>query len=225
MLLSHDLAAFFSYTFLFKEMNIAEIERCIKGCKIALKDFNKKDLIASFDTETLSVGFVLEGECQVVRSCSGSIIPINKLKKFAPFGVASAFSSEHKYTTKVIASRPCKIVFIDRDDLLKLLSENSHVALNIIQFLSNRISFLNDKISTFSNSDCVAKVARLLVLDAERNKSENFIFNCKVAAETLNIGRASLYRAIKSLSELGYISHENKKIIIKNINGLKGISE
>ncbi len=223
MLTATQLAEFFSKTFLFKNIDLKTIEDILQRLNLNYTEFQKKETICSFDSEERRVGFILTGECIINRITAETVIPINRLQAYSSFGIASTFSEQHKYLTQIVALRPSKIVFIERRDIISLLKLSPEISLNIIEFLSDRIGFLNDKISTFSINDCALKVARFIVLKNEAEKSNCIKFSCKTAAETLNIGRASIYRALKILTDLEYIEHESKKIIIKNINGLKGI--
>ena len=105
--------------------------------------------------------------------------------------------------------------------MLYLVKNEPEIAINIIYFLGNRIAFLNDKISTFSSDNTEQKVAKFLVYEVQKNDSLTFAFNCKKTSEALNIGRASLYRAIDSLTQRGILTLENKIINISDLDGLE----
>ena len=95
--------------------------------------------------------------------------------------------------------------------------------MNIIEFLTEKINFLNDKIAAFSGGSVEEKLASHILLLSKKNNSLEFDFNKKKSAEALNCGRASLYRAISALESAGYISLDNKKIIINDPEGLERI--
>ncbi len=97
--------------------------------------------------------------------------------------------------------------------------------MNVIRFMSERILFLNEKIATFSGDNVEQKLARLLLCEKIYTDSCEFAFNKKKAAETINSGRASLYRALESLAEKGLITFDNKIIKIIDLCGLERISK
>jgi hypothetical protein len=94
----------------------------------------------------------------------------------------------------------------------------------LIEFLTEKIEFLNKKIATFSSDSVEEKLASYLLMKSEKLGCA-FPFNCKVGAEFINAGRASLYRGISSLSDKKLIKLENKKIYILDLPGLERITK
>ena len=86
-------------------------------------------------------------------------------------------------------------------------------------------SFLNKKIATFSSDTVEQKFSNFLLNESKMQDCLSLSLNISKIATTLNVGRASLYRAIDSLSESKIIELENKKIIISDLEGLERISK
>ena len=106
-----------------------------------------------------------------------------------------------------------------------MIESNHKISLNIIKFLSNRISFLNEKISTFSSDNVEQKFANYILSCLKNIDGLSFEINLKKTAESINSGRASLYRAIDSLSKKSIIKIENKTIFIIDPQGLERIAK
>ena len=87
--------------------------------------------------------------------------------------------------------------------------------------MSNKIAFLNKKISTFTSDTVEDKLAKFILHEYRRLGTVEIPFNCQRAAISINAGRASLYRAIASLSEAKIVKLENKKIYILDLKGLE----
>ena len=102
-----------------------------------------------------------------------------------------------------------------------MIESSSAVAMNVIRFLAGKIDFLNQKIATFSSDTVEDKLANFLLNEHKKHGSNEFLLNCKRTAEAISAGRASLYRAIASLTDAGIIKLENKKIIILDPQGLE----
>lgn len=219
--------AFISDTFLFKNIDAEKIASLTDGLEISVRNYETGDLIYTHSEFDRSIGFVFDGEC-VVEKSRGEIlppIPLNKLKRFDSFGVLTIFSGASKYPTDVRARKASTVVFISEKDIRNLIQREPQTALNIIEFMANKIDFLNDKISTFSADNVEQKLSKFLLLEHRKYNSMTFDFNCKRTSESLNAGRASMYRAIDSLSGKGIIKLENKKIFISNLEGLERISK
>ena len=92
----------------------------------------------------------------------------------------------------------------------------------MIEFLAERVSFLNKKIATISAGAVEDKLSRYLVGLYDQFGSTIDGFNKQNVAKILGAGRASLYRALTSLSEKGAIKIEKNSLKIINIEKLKG---
>ena len=172
------------------------------------------------------MGFVLDGSCVVERQrTDGVSIPLNQLSAGDAFGVISVFSDSGEFPTFIKAKKEATILFFDKSDVFYLVKNEPEIALNIIGFLGDRIAFLNNKISTFSADNTEQKVAKFLIYEVKKQGALSFDFNCKKTSEALNIGRASLYRAIDSLTQDGIVKLENKIINIPDLDGLERITK
>ena len=84
---------------------------------------------------------------------------------------------------------------------------------------------MNKKIATYSSDSVVQKFSNFLLNESSKQNCLTLSLNISKIATALNVGRASLYRAIDSLSEGKIIKLENKKIIISDLEGLERISK
>ena len=103
---------------------------------------------------------------------------------------------------------------------MRLISIEPDVSMNVIKFLAGRVSFLNKKIATLSNTSAEEKLS-VFLLEQYREHGAEFSINCKKVSEALSLGRASLYRALKQLEDEGTIKYDTKKIYINDPKGLE----
>lgn len=216
-------SSFLENTFLFKSVDKEYIDSLLENSRIEENDYQKGETIYSPADFDRKIGFVKQGECIVGRQTGSGIIPLNTVKKFDSFGILAIFSPRDDFPTTVIAKTPCKIIFFSADTINALIEKDTRISLNVIRFLTQKINFLNDKIAAFSSGTIEEKLANYLIALKKKHNSTEFEFNKKKSAEALNCGRASLYRAINALQESGYISFDNKKIIINDPEGLERI--
>ena len=216
-------SAFFANTFLFKGISAEDIELMLKTIKVEEKSYQKGEIIYSPDSFDKKVCFIYRGECVVGRQTSGSVIPLNTASEHDSFGILTCFSDRDEFPTVVTAKNTCTVLFIYPDSLNKLIEQSTAISLNIINFLTQKISFLNDKIAAFSGGSIEEKLANYILTLKKKYNSLEFDFNKKKSAEALNCGRASLYRGIDALKSAGFITLEDKKIIITDLNGLERI--
>ena len=169
--------------------------------------------------------FLLTGRAEVQAVKAGRIVPLNLLDPPGLFGAASLFQEEKGYVARIIALSPSKILFIPQDLLTDFMRRDFKMVENYLMFLSQRIRFLNKKIAAFTQSGAEGKLARYL-LDVAVNQGKNSILlptSIQGIAKILNLGRASLYRALDTLSEMGFIVREGKTVRLLDIPGLKSL--
>ena len=221
-----DYFAFLKNTFLFSGMDEIDAERVYEILSPEEAAFFRTEVIYSPEHYSSSMGFVLKGECAVCRIRSnGSSVPLNSLKPYDSFGITAVFSSEDTFPTLIYAKKATKVVFLTQKKVLEAINAYPQLAINIIKFFTGRVEFLNKKIATLTSCGCDEKLASLLCNEYKKRGTDSFTLNCKAAAESLGIGRASLYRGIKSLTDEGYIDYVDNKIFIKDPKGLEGITK
>ena len=217
-----DLSDFWVKTFLFKDIDKDIVSKLLKLIEPEKKCFEKNQFIYTKEAYKRKVGFVVTGKCSIVRkSAEGANINLNTLNPTDSFGITAALSQD-EFLTDVMAVKRTEVLFISEKDILFLVENNSKIALNLINFLTDRISFLNRKIATFSSANADKKLASFL-LNEEKKYGSCFVINCKKTAESIGTARASFYRALNNLINSNLISFQNKKIYIIDPEGLKGM--
>ena len=213
---------FLKQLFLFKDVDNEIIDRLIDKISPEVKEFERNELIYSPLVYEEKIGFIIEGACEVRRVHTyGAYTPLNLLKPGDPFGIIPVLATEPQFPTEIYAKKHSAVLFITKTDFLHLMSISSAVALNVNRFLADRIVFLNSKIRTFSGSSAEEKLVNYILTASRTASSTSFPFNRKRTSELLNIGRASLYRALDSLRERGLITYDTKKIYIIDLAGLE----
>ncbi len=213
---------FFPTTFLFDSMSSDEIEDALRHIRPQITEYKRGDLIFSPEEYETKVGFILDGKCEVLHMRSEmSAVSLNILDKRRSFGILAALSAAEEYPTTIRAKTGCKILFITQGDLLTLINKSPKIAQNVIKFLSGKITFLNKKIATFSAESVEKKLAAHLLSEMQKYGSRIFPFNCKKCSESINSGRASVYRILEEFEIQGYVKHVERKIYINDPQGLE----
>ena len=161
-------------------------------------------------------------DCECVEFLPGVII-LNSFSQGGVFGAAGLFSDMEGYVSEIQAIRKSKVLFLPEEMLHSLFMRMPVAAENYIRYLSGRIRFLNNRIDSFTGGSAERRVA-VFLLDAASKAGKADIrlaITFTDLAESLNIGRASLYRAMDSLVEAGLISRKAKEISILNVAGLR----
>ncbi len=161
------------------------------------------------------------GSLLVFREHNGARVLLNEIKAPGVVGAASLFGGEYMYNTTVQAKKRCQILLLQQNLMNELVRENGDFAVNYIAFLSDKIRFLNKRIASFTSGSAMSRLAGYL-LSREENGTCS-VSRTKLASE-LDIGRASLYRAIDTLAQSSAISTDGKSIIILDRDKLLSLS-
>ena len=154
------------------------------------------------------LGVVLEGTVAVDQAIGIRRTRMRTMGVGQVFGAAALYGGDASYVTEISAKTACAVAFFDQAQISGWLSTHPRIAENYIRFLSDRIRFLNRRITTLSGEDVQQKLAVYLQAVASDAVSVNMV----QLAQQLNVGRSSLYRALDALEQAGQIRREGKRI-------------
>ena len=215
-----DYVNFLSKTFLFNGVESNEIKNILVKHPYTIEDYNRTQFISGTPTDG-RVGFIVYGGLDVIRSRGdGSATLLNRLSPGDSFGILSVFSNEQN-STQIYVSKNSKVLFFSKEQVLSIVNNNLRISMNTINFLADRVSFLNRKIETFSGVRVENRLASFIIQECKKQNNSTITFNLKKCSETINAGRASVYRAISSLESNGLILFNKKTIIITDLEGLE----
>ena len=136
------------------------------------------------------------------------------LKTIGPgqcFGAAALFCPAEDYVTTVQAETAALLVFLPHQWLVRLFETYPQASVAYIAFLSQRIRFLNRKIDSFTAPSAQEALCRHL-LAIQQDGVARISGGYSQLARSLNMGRASLYRALDALEAEGRIRRDGKAI-------------
>ena len=206
---------FLSNTFIFNGIGPDDIERLPESIHCETPVFSKGERADLNLSENKKIAFILSGECIVMKDA----LVLNTLKKGDSFGILSIFSDE-PYPTSVIAKKETKILFLTHDDLIMLIENLPRVAMNVIRFLSGRVTFLNKKVATLGGATVEDKCIAYL-REEYKGEGDTIPFPISAVARKIRVGRASLYRALASLEEKGTLVYSDNTVKILHQDQIK----
>ncbi|NLX61688.1 MAG: Crp/Fnr family transcriptional regulator [Tissierellia bacterium] len=209
---------------LFKGLKEKEILSILEKINYKIISYNKGDVIAIEGDECNSLGIILKGSIEVQKIFpSGQVTTINNFKEGNVFGESLVFTDKHTYPATISAMETSEIMFIEREDIIKLAMLNKTILTNFVRLLSHRILMLNDRISNLSQDSIRKKIANFLL--SEYRKQESYIisipYSRKKMAELLNVPRPSLSRELVKMQDDNLISFDKNTIKIIDIDQLE----
>lgn len=209
---------------LFRDVDELNIKESLSGINSKVMNYSKNQAIALEGDECTSIGIVLEGSIEIQKIyLSGKTMTVNTLNQGDIFGEVIVFSKMKTYPSTIIASSKAKILFINKNDIVKMCSSNIEVLNNFMELLSNKILVLNKKIKNLSFDTIREKICSYIVDEYKKQKTQNISlpFSRKEMAENLGVQRPSLSREFMKMKEEGLIDFNRNIVTILDINSLE----
>ena len=210
--------------FLFKGLSDEEIKEIFLHIKYLEVSYDKGQILFQEGDICENIGIVEEGTIKLERIYSnGKGIVLNKLSKGDVFGEALVISSTALYPATVIAKSNCKILFINRKEIIKLCSSNTKILENFITLLSDKVIMLNNKVKSTTLKSVKHKVVNY-ILDRNEDSESNIIKleeSKEEIAAYLGIPRPSLSRELINLRNEDIIEFDRNTITILDYDSLE----
>lgn len=185
-----------------------------------VRSYTAGEVIFSSENEKNLV-VILKGNAEVLSADTERKVLLRTLGKGDFFGVAELFSrSVQSDVSRIVSKGQSKVLLIPEAKLGELLEKDKKVMYNYLNFLCSRIRFLNRRITCFTAGSAERRLALYLDSLAEENENTGECIKLTLGvsmnalALMLDIGRASLYRAIETLTEDGFIKKDGKCFLL-----------
>lgn len=204
---------------IFKGLNESEIEKILSKIKFYTKSFVIDEFIAFRGDKIDSYMILLEGELNSeMQKINGKVVKIENLIPFADLAPAFVFGNDNHFPVDLYATRNSKILYIPKQELLKIIQLNSQVLENLLNSFSNRTQFLSKKL-WFSNKTIEEKLATNILENLDSNQIWKIKKSITDLANIFGVSRPSLSRVITGLVDekiLERLENGNFKLLNKD---------
>ena len=174
------------------------------------------EIIFSPGADEVRLALVLKGFLEVSKDTGKGSLFMSRLEEGSISGMSCLFGDAKDFPTTVIAGSNVRILFISREQLMSLFGRYPDVLQKYLSLLSRKICFLNKKIESISAPDAPEALRGYLTELSRRLGTDTFSLpvSAQRLAQSLGIGRTSLYRAFDQLTEEGFLTKNGKNITI-----------
>lgn len=194
-------------------------EETLRGLTVCrCGNFRAGEFIYSADSFEKSLGIIISGKVEVFGENENKRVRLNSLSQGDMFGAAALFGKGEGYVSTVVSKTASEVLFVSESKMKEIIVSDPAVSLAYIAFLSDRIRFLNKKISAFTAKSADAVAAALLT-----EESDSFELNISRLSKRLGIGRTSVYRSLELLEKSGAIRYSEGTIKVLSKEFLKNV--
>ena len=194
---------------LFRDMEEQSVRQVVNGGMWRRKEYAKGEVIYDPDTFSRKLGLLLTGKVRV----SKGELAVSRLKPGELFGAAALFNQAPDYVTTLTAVTPCTVLLVTEEQLDEMMEKYPQIRRNYIAYLSGRIRFLSSKLEELTGPRAEDK---LLHYFKQHSLGGKIKLDCSMTelARRLDMGRATLYRALETLEKQKVIWRDGKTVLL-----------
>jgi CRP-like cAMP-binding protein len=197
---------------LFENASAGVIKLALSADDCEIKTFNSGEIMFGPETNAGYLALILRGKGEVFSADPVRDVLINTVSVGDTFGSEKLFEKGRSLSTRVVSKGGTRVLFISEASLCQMIENDKTIMYNYIRLVSDRVRMLNEKTMYFTAGSTERRLA--LYLTSLGKKTIRMTISMTDLANTLDVGRASLYRAFDKLSDDGYIIRSEKVVLI-----------
>lgn len=199
---------------LFSSVSQDSLKKVLSNDASFFAEYKNGQLIFSSEKYTEAIGFIVSGGAKVVKK--GSSLMIKRLYQNDIFGFQSLFTGQAYEINEVYAVCDTLVFYITKSAVVALTQLEKNFQLDFIRILSKEVNFLNKKLCSLTGGSAESRLADFFLTSFGDYKTFSLDISMSQLAFSLDIGRASLYRALDSLIESSAVEKEGKLLRLKD---------
>jgi CRP/FNR family transcriptional regulator, dissimilatory nitrate respiration regulator len=199
-----------------------DLEQIFKEIHYNIKAFDKDVHIMAEGEKCNHLMILIEGEVRgEMTDFSGTSVKIEDIQAPRPIAPAFLFGEKNQSPVTIISNVATQILFIPKDEVIKLFQKNAVVLENYLNIVSSRGQFLSQKVKLLSLKSLKQKIAFFLM--EQKNQTAKPRTTQQEMAEILGVTRPALARTLGQMEEESIISYTRGEIKILNEKELSRI--
>lgn len=199
---------------LFSSVSQDSLKKVLNSDTSYFAEYKSGQLIFSCETSDNAIGFIVTGSAKVVKK--GGSLMITRLFQNDIFGFQTLFTGRAYEMNEIYAACDTLVFYITKSAVVALTQLEKNFQLDFIRMLSKEVYFLNKKLCSLTGASAESRLADFLLAGFGDYKTFTLDIPMSQLAFSLNMGRASLYRALDSLIEGGIVEKEGKLLRLIN---------
>lgn len=138
--------------------------RILDGIGSTTKVYEKGDIVARQGDTCKGLYLLTKGSVKTeMINETGGVLSIEKINAVKPLAPAFIFAKVNVFPVDVIATEKSEILFISKEDILKLFQRDTNFMERYIQYNANKTQFLSDKLQMLTIKTIRGKLAHYIM--------------------------------------------------------------
>ncbi len=210
---------------LFKGFGQEEIEDLLSLDFCSIREVKKDSYIFHQGDRPEYMYVLLEGSVQVEKiDINGKRVIVNIFTRPGTvFAEVYLYLGDHNYDYGCLAREDTRCLEISKDFFKEDSLVQKKVTQNMLEILSNKAFYLNQKLLIMGSFSLKQKIANYLLQKLEGSREVGLVYNREELADFLGTTRPSLSRELSNMEKEGLIRVKKGSIEVVSLEGLENI--
>jgi len=213
----HRVASELGQLALFQGFSAREIEGMLTRLRFIIKGYKRGGVVMSRGDECPFLMILLEGTLsgEFVNE-DGKVVEVDRIEAPGEVAPGIIFASDPRLPVDLVTIEDVRIMFVQKDELLRLLVSDHRLVLNFLRIVSDKLMKITSRFYNVSMKELEEKVMAYLLEIRERLGASKFELphTKEELAKRFGVTRPSVSRAFSMLAKRGMIEQRGKIITV-----------
>ena len=192
-------------------------ERFLQDVRFAVRSYEKGDTIVTQGARYDALYILIRGEIVTeMADEKGDFMKVEQIRAPNPMATGFLFSADNRSPVSAVCKVDCSVIVIPKENVYFLMREYESFMLAFLSYISNKVSFLSEKLRLVSLRTIRAKLAYYLLKESGGEKSFRLKTSKESMARLFGVSRPALVKVMMEMAEEGLIDVDRRDIQIND---------
>ncbi len=196
---------------------VEEQDSFLQDVRFSVRSYEKGETIVTQGARYDSLYILIAGEIVTeMADEKGDFMKVEQISAPNPMATGFLFSADNRSPVSAVCKVDCSVIVIPKENVFYLMREYESFMLAFLSYISNKVSFLSEKLRLVSLRTIRAKLAYYLLKESEGRKSFCLMTSKESIARLFGVSRPALVKVMMEMAEEGLIDVNRRDISIKD---------
>ncbi|MCE5179767.1 MAG: Crp/Fnr family transcriptional regulator [Porphyromonadaceae bacterium] len=192
-------------------------DRFLQDVRFAVRSYEKGDTIVTQGARYDALYILIRGEIVTeMADEKGDFMKVEQIRAPNPMATGFLFSADNRSPVSAVCKVDCSVIVIPKENVYFLMREYESFMLAFLSYISNKVSFLSEKLRLVSLRTIRAKIAYYLLKESGGEKSFRLKTSKESMARLFGVSRPALVKVMMEMAEEGLIDVNRRDIQIND---------
>lgn len=199
-------------------------EDFMRDVRFTVKSYKKGDVIVTQGARYESLYILIRGEINTeMADEKGDFMKVDHITAPNPLATGFLFATDNRSPVSAICETACMAVVIPKENVYFLMRKYEAFMLAFLSYISNRVSFLSEKLRLVSLRTIRAKLVYYLLKESAGQQSFQLQSSKEEIARLFSVSRPALVKVMMEMATEGIIEVDRRDILISDRAALQNM--